>query len=226
MHMLRKLIADLGRGVCDGPWWSCKLDQRTPSFSSAVPCPTPPDPRGHWNAGLFLQLFPPGFWHGFQSQSEEYVGYSNMPAEISVHCEESKRLWQPPVRTVPGVPARGKPAWAALDWLLPVCVFPSVKSSCEVTTKWMVGNNSKKQCGYTGKKKKRIVLFFLLLSFPTPPNKTFCKDWVLFLSFHTSSLANFQWASEIWYKCAGDVETDGEAEMYIKDDIHTFYHSC
>ena len=87
---------------------------------------------------------PPGFWHGFQSQSEEYVGYSNMPAEISVHCEESKRLWQPPARTAPGVRARGKPAWAALDWLLPVCVFPSVKSSCEVTTKWMVGNNSKK----------------------------------------------------------------------------------
>ena len=59
MQMLRKLIADLGQDVCDGPWWSSKLDQRRLSFSRAAPYPTPPDPRGHWNAELFLQLFFP-----------------------------------------------------------------------------------------------------------------------------------------------------------------------
>lgn len=56
-----------------------------------------------------------------------------------------------------------------------------------------VGNNLKKLMGHS---KKKVVLLFLFLSFPTLLNKTLCKDWILFLSFHTS-LANFQWASEI-----------------------------
>lgn len=201
----------LGFQLCTAP---------SPDSPSLVP---PPWSNGCWIPWLLPRAFL-GSWRWSENQCEERAGYFEVRSETCVHCEESRGFGREQQGLSLDAAAPGSAAWVSLDWLLPASVFPSVRNSWEVTAKWKVENNLKKSWGHTEKNKKKVVLSLRLLSFPTLLNERFCKDWILFLSFHTFSLANFQWASEIWYKCAGDVETDQEAEIYIKNDMHIFYH--
>lgn len=107
----------------------------------------PRGPSGCRNPWLLPRAFL-GSWRWSESQCEKCAGYFEERSETCVHCEESRGFGREQQGLSLEAAALGSVAWVSLDWLLPVSVFPSVRSSWGVTTKWKVENNFKKSWGH------------------------------------------------------------------------------